>query len=346
MSYYGKELIPWAIRTIETKAPDDVDILIGGPQWETPENENAYGFTFFLTDTEKGYNIAKAFIIDDNSYDFWAMPWARLEHIATLEERLTYFLIDGVILWVRSEESRLRFKQLQILASERLQDTVYRYQIALLKLDEAMDLFKAMMFDENLSHTRRDLSKTAALLSDAVGLVNGIYFKRGPEEQDKILDTLTFVPDGFTDTYRKIPYAKSIQDCRSLTRDLISRTRLLLTELKPQTGVSSSSGNAQELAEWYEELVRDFRRLSVYTELGDAAKTLQWGYPLQAEIDSTVQMYGLPRMDLLDTYDPNDLSKLSQRAREVRAMLHQAVINLGGKIREYNSLDEFLNSGE
>lgn len=346
MSFYAKDLNQWAIRKIETEAPEDVDLLVGHFHCNVPEDGNEIAFNYFLTDTEKGFRIAKTFIIDNNGYDFWAMPWERLEHIATLEESITTSLIDGTVLWARNEESVRRFDSLRKLALDRLQDVGYRYQISRLKLDEAMDIYKVMMFDDNLSHARKGLSSTADLLAIAVGLLNGIYFTRGPEEQDKILDTLNFTPEGFTDAYRNIPYTKNVSECCALAYDMISKTGKLLAECAPLTGIPSPSFVPEELTGWFEESIHEFHRLYYYTTHGDAAKTLQWGYSLQSEIDYGTKTFGLPRLDFLDSYDPDDLMKLNRRAREVQTSLRESVLNLGVRLREYDSLESFLNSGE
>lgn len=346
MAHHAKELNQWAIQKIKTEAPEDVDILIGHPQWNIPEDGNEISFNYFIPNNENGFRIAKDFIIEDIGYDFWAMPWERLEHLATLKEDITTSLIDGVVLWARTEESRLRFEQLQDLARRRLQDVSYRYKIALFKLDEALDIYKVMMFDDNLSHVRKGLSAAAVCLSNSLGLVNGIYFKRGPENQDRVLDTLELVPDGFTDAYRKIPFTKDTEDCRGLAHVMISKVRKLLTDLQPPADPSVFSDDYKELAAWYEEGAYWFRRLYAYTQDGDAAKTLQWGHALQAELDYVTQKYGLEQMDILDIYDPEDLMKLNRRGREVQQYLHQTILAHGVNIREYDSLETFFNSGE
>lgn len=345
MAYHAKEMNEWAIRKIETEAPEDVDLLIGSPQWNVPEDGDEISFNYFLPNSDRGFELAMDFIVEGVGYDFWAMPWERLEHLATLKEGITISLLDGVVLWARNDEAVKRFTGLQDLARARLQDTAYCYQTALLNLDEALNLYKVLVFDDNLSHARKGLSRIASLLSDALGTLNGIYFKRGPENQDQVLDTLKHVPEGFTDTYRQIPFARDVEDCRKLAHTLIAKFRGLMVEMKPRTDSPALSDNYSDLASWYEEGAYWFRRLYTYTRNGDAAKTLQWGCSLQAELDYVANKYGLKPMDILDLYDPEDLMVLNRRGHEVQKYLHQVILDHGVKIREFDSIEDFLNSG-
>ena len=45
MAYHAKEMNEWAIRKIETEAPEDVDLLIGSPQWNVPEDGDCLLYT-------------------------------------------------------------------------------------------------------------------------------------------------------------------------------------------------------------------------------------------------------------------------------------------------------------
>lgn len=350
MAYYVKELNDWAIRKIESEAPDDVDLLIGHPQWNVPEDGNEVRFTYFLPNSEKGMSIAKTFIIEDIGYDFWGMPWERLEHIATLEESLTAVLLDGTILWSRNEEVCKRFTDLQQLAKERLEDSSYCLETALKRISDAMDAYKVMAFEENLSHVRKGLSCIADLLSMAIADINGSYFKRGPEGQDRVLDALPLVPEGYTDDYRRITRAVTIGDCCSLAHDMIAKVRSFFSEIRMKYESSDITQdqdyNYEDMAAWYEEGTYSFRRLYSYTCRGDAARTLQWGYSLQAELDFAQKAYGLKQMDILDTYDPDNLIALNRRGHEVQEYLYQTLRSHNVRIREYSSLEEFLGSGE
>lgn len=350
MAYYVEEMNKWAIRRIESEAPDDVDLLIGHPQWNVPEDGNEIRFSYFLPNSEKGMSIAKTFVIENIGYDFWGMPWERLEHIASLEESLTAVLLDGTILWSRNKEVCKRFTDLQQLARERLQDRSYSMKTALNRLAEAMDTYKVMAFEDNLSHVRKGLCYIADQLSVALAHINGTYFKKGPEMQDLVPDTLPLVPEGYTDAYRRIIHAMTIEDCCELAHEMIKKVRVFLTGLCSQMegGCCSqdSTCDYSDMAAWYEEGTYWFRRLYSYTGRGDAARTLQWGYSLQAELDFAQKAYGLDQMDILDAYDPDNLTALNQRGHKIQEYLHNTLLSHNAKIREYASLKEFLSSGE
>lgn len=76
--------------------------IIGSPQWNVPEDGDEISFSYFLPNSDRGFVLAMDFIAEGVGYDFWAMPWERLEHLATLKEGITISLLDGVVLWARN----------------------------------------------------------------------------------------------------------------------------------------------------------------------------------------------------------------------------------------------------
>lgn len=346
MAYYVQELNEWAINKIITECPNDIDILVGHAQWNVPEDGNEIRFNYFIPCNEKGFTIAKEFIIENIGYDFWAMPWERLEHIATLAEPLTTILVDGVILWARNEEAIKQFEKLQEAAKDSLKNDEYRYNVGLKKIDEAMNLYKVMMFDDNLSHARKAGSCIADILSQAIACINGTYFKRGPENQDVILDTLEKVPEVYTNLYRSIVYGKTVEEYRSIAHRMIYVVREMFAKLKPTLIVNNKEINYHDLAAWYEEGTYWFRRLYSYTNSRDSAKTLHWGYCLQAELDYATDEYGLKKMDLLGLFDPDNLMVINKQGHEIEDYIVRVIEEHNIRINRFDSLEDFLKSGE
>lgn len=342
MSKITNELIDWAIRTIQTKYPDDVCLLIGHTHWNIAPDGDDVAFNFFIPRTDKGYTLSKTFIIDDIGYDLFPMSWERVEGLANLNEGLTTCLADGVILYARTPEDRQRFEALQEKLKTNLANPEFTYLKGLEKINSAMELYKNMMFEQDMCKVRKASGYIANFLGLGITMVNGTYFERGPENQIAILQELKAVPEGFTQCYLDIVNAKTVESLKQLTFQMIEDTRRFFEQRTPVKEVAVKTYNYEDLAAWYEEGVYTFRRIYYYAGLQDVFNTFAWGYLFQQEFDAIEEDFGLVKMDLMGYFDPENLTLFSQKAKEIDDYIATTLQLQGVTLRKYDTLDEFL----
>ena len=58
---------------------------------------------YFVPKTERGNRLALTFIVDGIGFDFWAIPWDRLERIANHDERLASIITEGKVIYCASD---------------------------------------------------------------------------------------------------------------------------------------------------------------------------------------------------------------------------------------------------
>ena len=123
MRNIDSELIKWAVDKIKNDYAEDVALLIGQKgACKVPTDEQNVAFDFFVPNTNKGYNLAETFIIEDMGYDLFPMSWERLEGIANLNEKITFAFARGVILYARTKEDEEKFLKLQEKLKSNLKD--------------------------------------------------------------------------------------------------------------------------------------------------------------------------------------------------------------------------------
>ena len=54
--------------------------------------------------------------------------------------------------------------------------------------------------------------------------------------------------------------------------------------------------------------------------------------------------FNLPEMNLLDSYDANDLTKLSLRSQQLELLIRKYITDNGAVIAEYDTLEDFLHA--
>ncbi|MGH4119504.1 hypothetical protein [Clostridium sp.] len=342
MKYISGELNAWAIDKIKKEFPDDVALLIGHEHWKITPDGDEIAFNFFIPSTERGYNLSQTFIIEDIGYDLFPISWDRLEGISSLNESITGVLADGVILYARNIEDKERFVKLQKQLQDNLKDKEFTYKKGLEKISIAMELLQNMIFEKSLSSIRKASGYVASYLSEAIACVNGTYFKGGPETEIAILNKLSEVPDGFIDLYLNVVSAKTIEESKDICHKMLANTRDFFSVRKPKQETKVRNYNFQDLADWYQEITYWFRRIYYYCDIKNELGCFVWGCRMQSEVDNVTEEFGLERMELMNIFDPDDLSVLRKHAEEIEQKIISAIKMHDVKIKIFKNMDEFL----
>lgn len=340
----GQELIDWAIRGAETAYKGQISVIMAdrfanmhpGDAGKTP-----LALTYYVPKTQEGVHAAKTFIIDGVGYDYWALPWERLEGIADMEETIAFVLAEGEVVWAESEEDRARFYALKERLFRNLSDIKYVCRILADRLNEAMEIYKSMSFEDDIGKLRMGARFVGESLSDAIAAVNGTYIKCGEHGTDDpvpLLSRLRRVPDGYIDLQKKLCTAKDGEELTSLCRGMIRTVRRFLTELLPEQRPEKT----EYPVGWYEELIYTWRRIKYFCDRGDAANAFGWGAYLQLDMRVLGDLLTDDEQNILRDFDHENLSRFAERAEEARALVHTRLRERGVRICEYETLDAFL----
>lgn len=342
MKDLSKELIDWAVKTIKKNFKEDVSLLVGHKHWKIPSDGDGIWFNYFIPSTDRGYQLSKTFIIDDIGYDLFPMSWERVEGLANLDESLATCLGEGVILYAKSDDDRKRFIQLQEKLKDNLMDKEYVFNKGLEKVNTAMELYKNMMFDDNMKNVRKASGYIANYLSQAVAMINGRYFERGPEDQISVMNGYDELPHDFTKIYESLIKSNTIDEIKSACHMMIKSTRDFFEERSIIEKASEINNNLEDLAAWYEEGVYTFRRIEYYSSNKDVVNSFAWGYNFQQEFDSIEEEFGLDEMDLMTSFDPDNLEAFRLKAKEIMEYIASVIEEGKVSLRKYDTLEEFL----
>jgi|BioPla2DNA2_1021312.scaffolds.fasta_scaffold22317_1 hypothetical protein len=108
----------------------------------------------------------------------------------------------------------------------------------------------------------------------------------------------------------------AIQDLDSILKKvhaLIEEIRSFFEELTPERNIKAH--NYDELAGWYEEARYTFRRIEYACKNNNFAECFHLGAYLQVELDILTEESALEKMDLLGSYDADNLAAFEKRAK-------------------------------
>ena len=346
MRNIDKELIEWAVEKIKKDYKEDVALLIGQKgACKIPTDEQNVAFDFYVPCTDRGYQLAQTFIIEDMGYDLFPMSWERLEGIADLNETITFALANGVILYARTKEDEKRFLALQDLLKKRLDNPNYRMKKALEQLDVAMNIFKNLMFDDEMSHVRKAAGGVMQYLSIALTTLNGTYLNGtyGCGQYIGEVANMDKKPKQYEQLCMEIMSSNQINDIKAKTYELIQGTRDFFTLEKVEDS-SKVNENYEELAAWYYEARYTFRRLNYFCDQKDYMSAYEIGCYLQIEFDAIQREFGLQIMDLMGVFDAKDLTQLQVRGKALEDYVVQILKTQGIELKIYKDLEGFLEA--
>lgn len=343
MKNIDKELIEWAINKIETEFKGEISLLLGRKgACKVPEDGDEMAFDFYIPACDHGYSLARTFIIEDMGYDLFPMSWKRVEGLSTLNEGIAFCLADSEILYARNDADRERFELLRKTLFNNLKNKDFIYMKSLEKINSAMDIYKTMLFEKSLGDVRKAAGGIIEYLSQALAIINGTYLKRdyGYSQRVEQVKSLQRTPDGFLKNYEEILKAKEIETIFKKVHTLMEETREFFEQFMPERNLKGY--NYDELAGWYEEARYTFRRIAYACKNNMFVECFHLGCYLQIEFDILTEEAGLDKMDLLGSYDADDLSVFKKCVNDIEEYILGEIKKQGAVLRKYDNLDEFL----
>ena len=334
----NEQIVKWVLGAVEIDYKDDIALVVSHTQLMVDESQKV--ISYFVPITDKGRRFAQTFIVDGIGFDIWGIEWERMERFASLDEYVLGCLGDGEILYARTPEDAARFHALQETLHRNLQDPQYSRKYALEAFNRAKELFTLQLFADSCRQ-RVCAGYVLDFLSRAIAFSNHTYLHRCQVDQVAELSSMAQVPQGFLELYPQVLTEQDPEARKKLCYQLVQLAGEFLSG--QEESPAPVEKNFQDLADWYAELAYSWLRIRHYAALGDWIKTHQWGIYLQNELDQVCGDFGLPTLNLMDAFDPENLTYFAERANELEQIMRRHIVNNGGKIREFATFEDFLH---
>lgn len=338
MNITTQQLTEWAINKIKTEYFDDVALLIAIEGHSVNGDGHGECFDYFVPATDKGNELSQTFIINGIGYDLYPRSWERTERTANLDDRATICLGNATILYSRTKEDEERFNAIRKRLFDNLNDKEFTYKKALENLNIAMDLYRTMMFEDELYKVRMAAGYISNYLSLTVAYLNGTFFRNWRDGRLSELLTMKTVPENFIEYFKAVINSKNANDLKNLAYLMISSTRQFIAGQKTELTKAQSNLNFAELANWYQELCLTWRRLRYYCNINNSNAAFEDACNLQNELSIVSEEFGLDKMDLLGSFDATNLNELTNRATELEKYIVTEIESHGVKLRKYDTL--------
>ena len=162
------------------------------------------------------------------------------------------------------------------------------------------------------------------------------------------------VPDGFFANARKLLEAQDASILKDTIFALLKTTRSFILERKPVTKATTATVDKSEtvtdttqvdyngLAAWYQELSLTWRRVRYFCQNNMVEKAYTDACYLQEELLYIAQEFKVEELNLLDSFDKDNLSLLADRANKLEKIIQGILADHKVKINSYSSVEDFL----
>ncbi len=344
-----EKLTAWLLDTIEAYYKEDIALVVVHDRLVLPTDGFKKAFDYYIpVDTPeseaKANQLARTFIIHDIGLDLYPRTWKRMEGMTRLEDTNTCVLADARILYSRTPEDAQRFLALQEKLRTNLQDTSFMYQKALEYLEQAMDLYRTMIFKDDMASLRLAAGYIANNLAISIACLNHTYLRNTQQDKLDELAQMPQKPEGLLPLMTEQIYLTSPKDLKENCYRLILLVRRFME--KEPLAAAKTSYSLSDLADWYKELSYTWRRVRYYAEQGDAQRTFEWGCYLQLELNWVTEEFGLTGLNVLDAYSANDLAGFAAICNEKEEFILKILEDGGVTVPFYPSVDAFIADHE
>lgn len=340
MTPLDNRLIEWAIKETETNYKEQVSLLLEHNTYCLPEDQNVRYVNTIISDSTEQLGMSRTFIINGIGYDMNQVSWESFERDAEVKGYYVTVLALANILYSKNEADKQRFLYLRAKFFANLQNPQYMFERGLEWLNNAIEIYKTLLFEDELSKIKKGAGFIIDYLAMAVACYNQTYFKsftRLPE-----LNKMDYLPENFIEQYQNIIGAKTKITMQSLCHNIIKTTKDFFTENDRRTYEKKRTSNYQYLSDWYQECSYYFKRIYHFCANHDAALAFSACCGIQTDLDDIAKDFNLSNLDIISYFSADDLVHFANKVKQTEESIVAAIESNHVKIDSYSSVDEFI----
>lgn len=283
--------------------------------------------------TDRGWNIAKTFIMNGVGYDLWTVSRSDLRSFLEKSALRSSILADSVLLYYCDEEDRRRYELLRENASASLPLNAHDYSPIMEFITNAKRYYGELSLSENPAC----VSGIILELVYALTRLNRARLRFGTK---KILDEAAqfeLLPDSFIENarYAILNPKSSVQICS----DLIRSVEIFVQEhFSKYFHIGALGAYVKGM---YEEISSAWNKIRYACDQGDAVYAFMAASALQADLDFAVVYLGLEKkFDLFSAYNPENLYAFAAHCTEIEKQFVGILEKSGVPVTVFDSADE------
>ncbi|AZN41406.1 nucleotidyltransferase domain-containing protein [Paenibacillus albus] len=340
----NERLIHMVIERARRDFPEDIAIIgLTGSMSTGDFHEMSDLDLIIINNTDRAWEISDCFILDDVGYDIYCTPWdTRIQAQASLESPGVSSLTELKILYHASTQDLEKFnafrqKALDALASPIGADCLER---AKKWIDIAKQEYSAAMLADDIGSVRHASAGVIYNLVNALVSMNNTCIKRGIKRYLEEIRSYRFIPDNLESLYMSVIEAKTIEEIRDASLNILRSVTRLHNEMcdnfivKPTPTFDNLKGT-------YEELWCNCRNKIINSvDTNDTSYAFLAALGAQEYLDEMTAVKGTPKFDLMQYFDASDLQVMKEKFLQVMDEYHKEYVKVGRKVESFATFEQ------
>lgn len=344
----NSSLINMVIERAKRDFPEDIAIIGLTGSFSTGDyHEKSDLDLMIINNTSRGWGIASCFILGDVGYDIYCTPWeTRIEAEASLKSPMVSHLVDLEILYCAKPEYLEKFNSYKQRALDALAKPIGKECIERAKtcIDIAKQEYANALLAENIGSVRYAAGGALYNLINAIVNLNNTYFKRGIKRYLEQMATFEYLPDEFEKKYMAVVDAKTIDEIRQASYDMLKSVVTLAEEMYVNL-VEQPVPTYNNLCGTYEELWCNYRnKVIASTESKDKSYAYHTALGAQGFLNEMTIYRGTKKFDLMKYFDSEDLTLFKEAFFRVMDEYLEEYNKVGRKVERYDSIEQLYNN--
>lgn len=337
----NQKLIDMVIERAKRDFPEDIALIGLTGSFSTGDfHEKSDLDLIIINNTDRGWEIARCFILDDVGYDIYCTPWnTRIDAQSKLESNMVSCLVDLQVLYYAKPEDLARYqayrqKALNLLAKPIGKECMDR---AWKNIGEAKKCYADALLATETGPAKYAAGGVLYETINALTNLNNTYIKRGIKRYMEIVHTYQYVPGDFDALYAAVIEADTVEQAQLAAGNML-RALLALYENVKAEHVDAPVPQKERLKGTYEELWCNCRNKVISsTQAGDVSYAFHAALGAQAYLDEMTAIFGTQKFDVMRHFNACNLDAFREAFLGIMEEYRSIYDKLGLAVEQYNS---------
>lgn len=314
----NNKIIELVLEQIKKECPESVDLIgIGGSFCNGDIYENSDLDLVIIQNDEKAGVLCKCFILGNVGFDIYTQNWNRFEELAKYNHPYVTKLFDLDLIYIKNDEVQNKYNRLRDIVRQNMQNESNIIEKIQIHYNELMSSYKQMEMINDLSISYTLLAKILKEAEFIIYMLNQTYVRRGTKRVPEEILSMKILPTDFKNMYLSVPFATNISEIKTISKNLTDKITQLLNsknitcEVKPvslKQPTDKEKISSDALTGTYEEIYSNYKNKMYHaTNTNNVYLSFVTMAACQEFYDEMSMHYEIPSIDLIGSYNPNDL---------------------------------------
>lgn len=346
----NKKIIQTILKAIENKCPESIDLIgIYGSFCNGEYHLKSDLDLIIIRNDDKAKVLDKCIIFDDIGFDINTKSWDEIEALSKYNTPFVTQLFQLGIVYFRNQEVLNKIKNIQKKLIQNMNNTDIVEESIRVHFRNALEAYDYLTASNNKTDMNLYYSRIIKELEYVIYFLNNKYVTKGINNIPVEINSMENIPNGFLDAYKNITDFNSKEEMTKKALDIIGTIQLHLDSFmiiseytyEEEKIVEKKKITKDVLKETYEEIFSNFRNKMFYAiDINSQYLSFMAMSGAQEFYDEITNNYDVPRVNLLDKYNPKDLVENKNNFENSLSIWEKVYRENGLKVERYNRYEE------